>query len=81
MRLLLTHALRPDYCLVAVGVERHEVIVPGYTSCFRCCSCSGKAIPVIADVDETPTIDFDDAEKKITESTKAIIIVHMRGVP
>ncbi len=69
--------------LVACGVgPGHEVIVPGYTFFASCASIvAAKAIPVIAEVDETLTIDPDDIEKKITPSTKAIIVVHMRGVP
>ena len=69
--------------LVACGVgPGDEVIVNGYTFFASCASIVGaKAIPVIAEVDETLTIDPDDIEKKITASTKAIIVVHMRGVP
>ena len=59
-----------------------EVIVPGYTFFASCATIvSSKAIPVIAEVDETLTIDPDDIEKKITPSTKGIVCVHMRGVP
>ncbi len=59
-----------------------EVIVPGYTFFASCATIVGaKAIPVIAEVDETLTIDPEDIKKKITPSTKGIICVHMRGVP
>jgi 8-amino-3,8-dideoxy-alpha-D-manno-octulosonate transaminase len=69
--------------LVACGVgPGDEVIVTGYTFFASCASIvAAKAIPVIAEVDETLTIDPDDIEKKITPSTKALLIVHMRGVP
>lgn len=69
--------------LVACGVgPGDEVIVPGYTFFASCAAIVGaKAIPVIAEIDETLTIDPDDIEKKITPSTKALVIVHMRGVP
>jgi 8-amino-3,8-dideoxy-alpha-D-manno-octulosonate transaminase len=69
--------------LVACGVgPGDEVIVPGYTFFASCAAIvAAKAIPVIAEVDETLTIDPDDIEKKITPSTKALLIVHMRGVP
>lgn len=69
--------------LVACGVgPGDEVIIPGYTFFASCASIvTSKAIPVIAEVDETLTIDPDDIEKKITSSTKALLIVHMRGVP
>lgn len=69
--------------LVACGVgPGDEVIVPGYTFFASCAAIIGaKAIPVIVEVDETLTIDPDDIEKKITPATKALLVVHMRGVP
>lgn len=69
--------------LVACGVgPGDEVIVNGYTFFASCASIVGaKAIPVIAEVDETLTIDPVDIEKKVTPSTKALVVVHMRGVP
>jgi len=84
------HALAVNSCtsalitaLVACGVgPGDEVIVSGYTFFASCAAIvSAKAIPVIAEVDETLTIDPDDIEKKITPSTKALVVVHMRGVP
>jgi len=39
------------------------------------------AVPVIADIDESLGIDPADIEKKITPYTKAVIIVHMQGIP
>ena len=69
--------------LVACGVgPGDEVIVTGYTFFASCAAIvSANAIPVICEVDETLTMDPADMEKKITPSTKAIIAVHMRGVP
>jgi len=69
--------------LIACGVEPgDEVIVPGYTFFASCAAIvAANAIPVIAEVDETLTLDPDDFEKKITPYTKAVILVHMRGVP
>lgn len=59
-----------------------EVIVPGYTF-FASAAVIGacNAIPIIADIDETLSIDPKDLERKISPRTKAIIIVHMRGTP
>ncbi|MEA4965169.1 MAG: DegT/DnrJ/EryC1/StrS family aminotransferase [Oscillospiraceae bacterium] len=69
--------------LVACGIgPGDEVIVSGYTFFASCAAIvAAKAIPVIAEVDETLTIDPRDIEKKITPATKGIIAVHMRGVP
>ena len=69
--------------LVAVGVgPGDEVIVTGYTFFASCAAIvAAKAIPIICEVDETLTMDPDDIEKKITPSTKALLVVHMRGVP
>ena len=59
-----------------------EVIVSGYTFFASCAAIvAAKASPVIADTDEELTIDPDDIERKITASTKALLVVHMRGVP
>ncbi len=69
--------------LVACGIgPGDEVIVSGYTFFASCAAIvAAKAIPIIAEVDETLTLDPVDFEKKITPSTKAVIVVHMRGVP
>ena len=40
-----------------------------------------RAKPVIAEIDETLNMDPQDLLKKITKKTKAVIIVHMLGVP
>lgn len=59
-----------------------EVIVPAYTF-FASAAVIGtcNAIPIIADVDETLSIDPKNLERMISPRTKAIIIVHMRGTP
>lgn len=69
--------------LVACGVgPGDEVIVTGYTFFASCAAIvAAKGIPVIAEIDETLTIDPKDIERKITPATKAIVAVHMRGVP
>ena len=40
-----------------------------------------RGIPVITEIDDTLNMDPEDLEKKITKSTKAIIVVHMLGTP
>ncbi|HOJ40834.1 MAG TPA: DegT/DnrJ/EryC1/StrS family aminotransferase, partial [bacterium] len=69
--------------LVACGIgPGDEVIVPAYTF-FASASAVvvARAIPVIAEIDETLTIDLTDVERKITKQTRAILPVHMRGLP
>lgn len=69
--------------LVAVGVgPGDEVIVPGYTFFASAAAViAAKAIPIIAEVDDSLTLDPRDFEAKITPKTKAVIPVHMRGAP
>lgn len=69
--------------LRALGIGAgDEVIVPAYTF-FASAAVIGacNAIPVIAEVDETLTLDPADAARKITRRTRAILAVHMRGMP
>jgi 8-amino-3,8-dideoxy-alpha-D-manno-octulosonate transaminase len=69
--------------LVACGIgPGDEVIVPGYTFFASCAAIvAAKAIPVIAEVDESLTLDPDDIVRKISPATRALLVVHMRGVP
>jgi len=69
--------------LVALGVgPGDEVIVPAYTYIATAIAVTAAgAIPVIAEVDDTLTLDPADVEKKISKHTKAIIPVHMMGMP
>lgn len=89
-KIAMTYALAVNSCtsalissLVAVGVgPGDEVIVPGYTFFASCAAVvAARAIPVIAEVDDSLTLDPADLERKITSRTKAVIPVHMRGVP
>jgi len=69
--------------LWALGIgPGHEVIVPGYTFIASITSIIfSRAIPVLAEIDETLTLDPEDVRKKITPRTKAIMLVHMLGNP
>jgi len=59
-----------------------EVIIPAYTfMATPTAVLAVGAIPVIAEIDETLTIDPSDIKKKISKYTKAIIPVHMVGMP
>jgi dTDP-4-amino-4,6-dideoxygalactose transaminase len=89
-RIKVKHILAVNSCtsalissLVACGVGPGcEVIVPAYTFFATAAAViAAKAIPVIAEVDKSLTLDPEDFERKITPRTKAVIPVHMRGVP
>ena len=59
-----------------------EVIVPAYTWLATATSVlTVGAIPVLAEIDETLSLDPEDFEKKISPQTKAVIPVHMCGRP
>lgn len=69
--------------LVGLGIgPGDEVIVPGY-AWFSVPSAvlAVGAVPVIAEVDETLTLDPADVRLKLSPYTKAIVPVHMRGAP
>jgi len=69
--------------LAALGIgPGDEVIVPGYTFIASISSIiHAKAIPILAEIDESLNIDPEDISKKITKKTKAIMPVHMLGNP
>jgi 8-amino-3,8-dideoxy-alpha-D-manno-octulosonate transaminase len=69
--------------LVGAGVgPGDEVIVPGYTYIATAAAVlAAGAVPVIAEIDNSLTLDPQDFEHKITRYTKAVIPVHMRGTP
>jgi 8-amino-3,8-dideoxy-alpha-D-manno-octulosonate transaminase len=58
------------------------VIVPAYTWIATATAVVMLgAIPVLAEVDESLTLDAADVRRKITPLTRAIMPVHMRGAP
>jgi dTDP-4-amino-4,6-dideoxygalactose transaminase len=67
--------------LIASGVGRgDEVIVPAYTwNATANAVIAAGAIPVLAEVDDSLTLDPEDVERKITPRTRAVIPVYMRG--
>lgn len=69
--------------LVGLGIgSGDEVIIPGYTYIATAAAClSVGAIPILAEIDDSLTLDPHDVERKITDHTRAIIPVHMRGTP
>ncbi len=69
--------------LIALGLKPgDEIIVPAYTfvASYSSVIFAG-LIPVLAEIDESLTLDPEDIERRITSRTKAIMPVHMLGNP
>ena len=76
-----TAALNTALSAAGIG-PGDEVIVPGYTfiaSMSSVITCN--AVPILAEVDESLTLDPEDVESRITPYTRAILPVHMIGNP
>lgn len=69
--------------LVGMGIgPGDEVIVPAYTYIATAMAVvAAGAIPVIADINDTYTIDPAEIEKKLSPRTRAVIPVHIQGFP
>lgn len=69
--------------VLALGLKPgDEIIVPAYTfvASYSSIIFAGM-VPVLAEIDESLTLDPDDIEHRITPRTKAIMPVHMLGNP
>lgn len=73
-----------EVAMQALGIgEGDEVIMPTFTiiSCAMAVTKLG-AVPVLVDSDiHTWNMNVDEIEEKITDRTKAILIVHLYGLP
>lgn len=81
---LLTSGKAALICaLIACGVgPGDEVIVPAYTYIATALTVLAVgAIPVIVDIDDTLCLDPKAVEEAMTPNVKAIIPVHMQGMP
>jgi dTDP-4-amino-4,6-dideoxygalactose transaminase len=70
-------------CLLALGLKPgDEVIVPAYTfvATYSAIVFLGLA-PILAEVDDSLTLNPSDIERRITPKTRAIMPVHMLGNP
>jgi len=82
--LALTSGTASLVCALAgLGVgPGDEVIVPAYTWIASASAVLAVgAIPIVAEIDSSLTLDPNDLERHITPRTRAIIAVHMRGAP
>src|SRR5262249_34663611 len=71
-------------CVEALGIGTgDEVITSPYTDPGTIAGIlSARALPVLADIDPASyQLDPDDVERKVTETTRAIMPVHMMGQP
>jgi len=76
-----TSALLSILACLGIG-PGDEVIVPGFTYVASISSIVyARAVPVLAEVDETLNLDPVDVEARITPRTRAILVVHMLGNP
>lgn len=74
-----TGALCAALAAVDVG-PGDEVIIPGFSWIMDAMAALFlRAIPVIAEIDETLSLDPEDLERKISDKTKAVVAAHMRG--
>lgn len=76
-----TAALR--VALASIGIQPNDEVI---TQCFTFVATveaiiESKAVPVCAEIDKTLNMDPDDLLNKITNKTKAVIVVHMLGSP
>ena len=73
-----------DAAIEAIGIKKgDEVILPTFTiiSCVLQIIRSG-AVPVLVDADpNTWNMNIDQIKNKITSATKAIMVVHIYGLP
>jgi dTDP-4-amino-4,6-dideoxygalactose transaminase len=76
-----TSALLSGMWAAGIGAG-DEVIVPGYTfvASMAAVAYTGAQV-VLAEIDESLTLDPADVAAKITPRTKAILCVHMLGLP
>ena len=86
----VNHAFAVDNCTNALHLSAilcrfkpgDEVIIPAYTFCATAIPFAKAGAKIVwADIDDTWTISPDDIEKKITKKTKAVVVVHLLGMP
>ena len=71
-----------ELVLKAIGISGgDEVVVPTQTFVSTAsCVVNNGGTPIFCEIDQNHLIDFDDLTAKITDNTKAVIIVHFGGL-
>jgi dTDP-4-amino-4,6-dideoxygalactose transaminase len=69
--------------LIGLGIgPGDEVILPAFTWIASASAVVAVgAVPILAEIDDSLTLDPEDVEAKISPYTKGILPVHMRGLP
>ena len=77
-----TNALRLAALLCQIG-EGDEVIIPAYTFCASAIPFGKTGAKIVwSDIDSEKWVaDPEDIERKITDKTKVIVVVHLLGMP
>ncbi|ACB40201.1 DegT/DnrJ/EryC1/StrS family aminotransferase [Pyrobaculum neutrophilum] len=77
-----TTALHTALKAIGVGPGDEVVTTPFTFAATATAILHSNAVPVFADIDrETLNLDPASAEEKITERTKAVVVVHLAGMP
>ena len=68
--------------MIAAGIQPgDEVLIPTYTFVATAAAVvQVGAIPILVNIDENLSLDITEAKTKITNKTKALILVHMDGL-
>lgn len=85
------HAFAVDNCTNALRLaaimcdlkKGDEVIIPAYTFCASAIPFGATGAKIVwSDIDrDTWVVDAEDIERKITNKTKVIVVVHLLGMP
>lgn len=71
-----------EIVIKAIGIsDGDEVVVPTQTFVSTAsCVVNNRGTPIFCEIDHNHLIDFDDLKAKISDNTKAVIIVHFSGL-
>ena len=71
-----------ELVLKAIGISGgDEVVVPTQTFVSTAsCVVNNRGTPIFCEIDQNHLLDFEDLKTKITDNTKAVIIVHFGGL-